>query len=111
MFEEIFEESKNEYSKEIFEIYRVDAEVLSSEESSLLAGPKCLSELRQVESIEFSVAGVDVSCNLHYFSLQSSVIRLPRKEEVLRSSSNSLSFEEVKTKGSNSMLRLGFSRS
>ena len=47
MFEEIFEDSKNEYSKEIFEICRVDAEVLSSEESSLLAGSKYFSELRQ----------------------------------------------------------------
>ena len=66
---------------------------MSSKERSLLAGAKDFSELRQVEFIEFSVARVDVSCNLKSISLEVDAIRYSSKEEVLTLSSRSLSFE------------------
>ena len=49
MFEDRFEESKNEDPKEMFENCRVDVEVLSSEEISPLVGTKYFLELRQAE--------------------------------------------------------------
>ena len=84
MFDERHEESKNEDLKEVLEIYRVDAEVLSSKESSLLEGAKDFSELREGESVDFSLAEVKILCNLHSVSLEASAIRCPRREEVLR---------------------------
>ena len=72
----------------MFEISRVDAEALSYKESSPLAGSKYFSELRKAESDELAVAGVKISFNFKSVSLEASAIRCPRKEEVLRSSSN-----------------------
>ena len=95
----------------MFGTCRVDTEALCSEESSSLAGEKDFSELRTGESIVFLVAEVLILSNLQSGSLESGTIRCSSKEDVPMPSSNSLSFEQAKTKGSISMLRLGFSGS
>ena len=80
--------------KELLEICKVDAEVLSRVERG--------------ESVDFLAIEVKISCNVKSVSLKTVEIRCPRKEEELRSSSKSLSFEQTKTKGLSSIERLGY---
>ena len=65
--------------------------------SHLLAGAKDLSELRAGKSVKFSAVEVMTSSNLQLIPLEVGLSRCSIKEEMLRSSSNSLS-GQVKTK-------------
>ena len=62
-----FQESMIEDLKEAFEICRADAEVLFSEEGSLLAGMKDFLELREEESVGFLSGEVKLNLTLHLF--------------------------------------------
>ena len=95
----------------MFRTCRVDAEALSSDESSTFAGSKDFSQMRVGKSAEFSVAEVMIPSNSQSILLESGAIRFSRKEDALTSSSKSLSFDQLKTKGSRLMLMLGFSSS
>ena len=56
--DEMFEDLKSEELKAMLEVFRVDAEGLSTEEIFLLIGAKYFSEMREGESVESSVAEV-----------------------------------------------------
>ena len=67
----------------MFEICRVDAEVLSSEERSPLAGAKDFSDLREGEHVYFLVAEIKKLFNFVLFLLEEVSMMPLIKEEVL----------------------------
>ena len=63
LWEEYFEESKGENSAEMFEIFRVDEEVLSTKESSPLEVSKHSSGLREKDCDESFSNEIKISFN------------------------------------------------
>ena len=67
--------------------YRVDAEMISSEERSLLAEAKDFSKIKEVKDVDLSAAEDEMQSILQSSLLEESMTRCSRKEEVLRLSS------------------------